>query len=204
MEQLFFYTISLLTILNPLAAAAILVSIVECREIPEVARRTSLTVLVGLIITMVGGGAIMKLFGINIPSIKVIGGIVLMLMAIHMIQGREMLPTKGSEEEHQAAIEKEDVSIVPMAIPILLGPGAVTTTIVLSQKAETFPEKSMLLIAILINSGIVYLSLRYSATLSRGLGVHGIKIITRLMGLVIGAVASLFLVGGVKELWIGG
>ena len=203
MEKLLFYTISLLTILNPIAGGVILVSLASIRDIPVIARRTTLVVFTGLVITMVAGGVVLKLFGINIPSIKAIGGVILLLMALHMIQGREMVPTKGSEEEHSAAEDKEDISIVPMAIPILLGPGAITTTIILSEKAQTLPEKATLLMAIVITSAVVYLTLRHSALLSKVLGVNGLKIITRLMGLVIGAIAFLFLVGGVKELWLG-
>ena len=203
MKDILFYTISLVTILNPIAAAAIMVSLVKFSEIPEVSKKTTLTVLVASVITMFAGGYILKFFGINIPSIKAIGGVILLLMSIHMIQGRSIVAAKSTEEEHSAAQEKDDIAIIPLAIPILFGPGFITTIIVLNEKATTYINKIELLIAIVLSSLITYISLRYANGVSKFLGMHGIKIVTRLMGLIIGAIAFLFLVSGVKALWMG-
>ena len=89
-----------------------------------------------------------------------------------------------------------------MAIPILFGPGVITTTIILSEKSKTLTEKAILLAAIVLSSLSVYLVLRNASYISKLLGVNGLKITSRLMGLIIGAIAFLFLVGGVKTLWI--
>ena len=202
LKELMFYTISLITILNPIAAAAIMLSLVRYSEIPEVARKTSLTVFVSSVITMLSGGIILKIFGINIPSIKAIGGVVLLIIAINMIQGKEIAPTNATKEEHIAAEDKDDVAIIPLAIPILFGPGVITTVIVLSEKSHSFYEKVMLLISIFLSSLIVYLTLRNAIYISKFLGVNGLKIVTRIMGLIIGAIAFLFLVGGIKALWM--
>jgi len=201
-KYILFDTISLITILNPIAAAAIMLSLVKYSEIPEVSKKTSLTVFIASIITMFTGGLILKLFGINIPSIKAIGGVVLLIIALNMIQGKEVAPTNATKEEHKAAEHKDDVAIIPLAIPILFGPGVITTIIVLSEKSKTITEKISLLIAIVLSSLIVYVALRKADFISRFLGVNGLKIVTRLMGLIIGAIAFLFLVGGVKALWI--
>ncbi|QCT95307.1 NAAT family transporter [Caminibacter mediatlanticus TB-2] len=202
LKELMFYTISLITILNPIAAAAIMLSLVRYSEIPEVARKTSLTVFVSSVITMLSGGIILKIFGINIPSIKAIGGVVLLIIATNMIQGKEIAPTNATKEEHIAAEDKDDVAIIPLAIPILFGPGVITTVIVLSEKSHSFYEKVMLLISIFLSSLIVYLTLRNAIYISKFLGVNGLKIVTRIMGLIIGAIAFLFLVGGIKALWM--
>jgi len=201
-NQLLFDTISLITILNPIAAAAIMLSLVKYSEISEVSRKASLTVFVASVITMLAGGLILKIFGINIPSIKAIGGVVLLIIAMNMVQGKEIAPTNSTKEEHIAASDKDDVAIIPLAIPILFGPGVITTIIVLSEKYHNFYEKAILLIAILLSSLIVYLTLRNAIYISKILGVNGLKIVTRLMGLIIGAIAFLFLVGGIKALWM--
>ena len=201
-NQLLFDTISLITILNPIAAAAIMLSLVKYSEIPEVSRKTSLTVFVASVITMLAGGLILKIFGINIPSIKAIGGVVLLIIAINMVQGKEIAPTNATKEEHLAASDKDDVAIIPLAIPILFGPGVITTIIVLSEKYHNFYEKAILLISIMLSSLIVYITLRNAIYVSKILGVNGLKIVTRLMGLIIGAIAFLFLVGGIKALWM--
>jgi len=200
-KTILFDTISLVTILNPIAAAAIMLSLVKYSEIPEVSKKTTMTVFIASIITMLAGGLILKLFGINIPSIKAIGGVVLLIIALNMVQGKEVAPTNATKEEHQAAEHKDDVAIIPLAIPILFGPGVITTIIVLSEKSKTLSEKIGLLIAIILSSVIVYITLRKADVVSKFLGVNGLKIVTRLMGLIIGAIAFLFLVGGVKALW---
>jgi len=202
-KELFFYIISFLTIVNPLAGAAILVSLEDDpHKIPHIARRASSTLFIASIITLLAGGAILKLFGINIPSIKAIGGVILLTVALHMVQGREVVPTRSTEEEHLEAAEKEDIAIIPLTIPILFGPGSITTLIVLSEKAQTFLEKWLLAGGVAITTLVTYLTLRNGIYISKFLGVNGIKIATRLMGLVIGAIGFIFLVGGVKALWL--
>ena len=202
-KEILFDTISLVTILNPVAAAAIMLSLVKYSEIPEVSKKTTLTVLIASIVTMFLGGVILKLFGINIPSIKAIGGVVLLIIALNMVQGKEIAPTNATKDEHKAAEEKEDVSVIPLGIPILFGPGVITTIIVLSEKSKTLLDKTILLAAIVLSSIIVYITLRNASYISKFLGVNGLKIVTRLMGLIIGAIAFLFLVGGIKALWTG-
>ncbi len=203
LKEILFDTISLITILNPIAAAAIMLSLVKYSDIPEVSKKTSLTVFIALIITMFLGGVILKIFGINIPSIKAIGGVVLLIIALNMIQGKEVAPTNATKEENKAASEKEDVAVIPLGIPILFGPGVITTVIILSEKSTTFQEKGILLVSIILSSIIVYIVLVNATFISRFLGVNGLKITTRLMGLIIGAIAFLFLVGGIKTLWLG-
>jgi multiple antibiotic resistance protein len=202
MREILFDTISLLTILNPIAAAAIMVSLVKYSEIKEVSKKTSLAVFIASVITMFAGGFILKLFGINLPSIKAIGGVVLLLIAINMVQGKEIVETNQTQEEHQAAQNKDDIAIIPLAIPILFGPGVITTIIVLSEKSVTVLQKAYLLGAIASASLITYIILGNASYISKYLGVNGLKIVTRLMGLIIGAIAFLFLVGGVKALWV--
>ena len=201
MKEILFNTISLITILNPLAAAAIMLSLVKFSEIPQVAKKTSLAVFIAGIITMLLGGYILKFFGINIPSIKAIGGVVLLIIGLNMIQGKEIASTNTTKEEHNAAQERDDVAIIPLAIPILFGPGVITTIIVLNEKSVTFLQKINLGFSIFLSSLIVYLTLLNANQISKFLGVNGIKIMTRIMGLIIGAIAFLFLVGGIKQLW---
>ncbi len=200
-NEMLFNTVTLLTILNPMAAAAIMLSLVKYSEIPSVSKKTSFAVFTASVITMFAGGVILKFFGINIPSIKAIGGVILLIIALNMIQGREISPTNTTKDEHSAATEKDDVAIIPMAIPILFGPGVITTIIVLSEKYTTLKGKFILFIAIVFSSLLTYLILRNGAVISKFLGVNGLKIVSRIMGLIIGAISFLFLIGGIKSLW---
>ncbi|NPA55024.1 MAG: NAAT family transporter [Epsilonproteobacteria bacterium] len=202
MREILFDTISLITILNPIAAAAIMLSLVRYSDIPEVSKKASLAVFVGSVITVLTGGLLLKFFGINIPSIKAIGGVILLIIALHLIQGQNISPTNSTQAEHDAATKKDDVAIIPLAIPILFGPGMITTLIVLSEKHEGLIHKGILIVAVALASVVVYLALRYANLISKFLGVNGLKIVTRIMGLIIGAISFLFLVGGIKELWL--
>jgi multiple antibiotic resistance protein len=196
-----FDTVTLLTILNPVAAAAIMLSLVKYSEIPSVSKKTSFAVFTASVVTMFAGGMILKFFGINIPSIKAIGGVVLLIIALNMVQGKEIAPTNTTTDEHSAAELKDDIAIIPLAVPILFGPGVITTIIVLSEKHHSFNEKLILLVSIMFASLFTYITLRNGAVISKFLGVNGLKIVTRIMGLIIGAIAFLFLVGGIKALW---
>jgi len=202
-KEIFFDTISLVIILNPIAAAAIMLSLVKYSDIPDISKKTSITVFVASVTTMLLGALILKLFGINIPSIKAIGGVVLLIIALNMVQGREISPTNSTKEEDKAAQEKDDVAIIPLGIPILFGPGVIATIIVLSEKSKTLIDKGILFSAIVLSTITVYITLRNASYISKLLGVNGLKIVTRLMGLIIGAIAFLFLIGGIKALWYG-
>ncbi|WP_024791757.1 MarC family protein [Lebetimonas sp. JS138] len=202
LKAILFDTISLITILNPIAAAAVMISLVKYSDIPSVSKVTSFTVLIASIITMIAGGWVLKIFGINLPSIKAIGGVVLLIIALNMIQGKEISPTNTTKDEHEAAQEKENIAIIPLAIPVLFGPGVITTIIVLSEKSKKLIDKGVLFTAIVLSALIVYITLKNASFISKFLGVNGIKIVTRIMGLIIGAISFLFLIGGVKALWL--
>jgi len=197
--------IALITIINPIAAASILVSLVgKGANYKQIAFKSSLTLLIASLITLFGGEFIFKFFGINVLSIKVIGGIILMLIAINMAYGHSS-KARHTKEEEQEAQEKEDISIVPLAIPILFGPGVIATIIVLNNNLKhqlnIFQSYIALSIAILISSIVVFFTLLYASNLNKFLGVTGIKVLTRIMGLIVGAIAAQFIISGIKGLW---
>jgi len=199
-------TIALITILNPIAAASIMVSMIDSPTPPTIrstASKATFTVLVASLLTLFGGEFIFKLFGISVDSIKVIGGVILMIIAINMVYG-EGAKNRHSPEERDEAAEKEDISIVPLGIPILFGPGVIATIVVLhtnNKMLDPIINYGIESVAILLSSLVVFLTLRYAGSITKYLGVTGIKILTRIMGLVVGAIAAQFLVGGVKALW---
>jgi len=199
--------IALITILNPIAAASIMVTMVSPptpENIRPVALKATLTVIIASLVTLYTGETIFKLFGISVLSLKVIGGIILMLIAINMAYGQGS-KARHTKEEQDEAQEKEDVSIVPIGIPILFGPGVIATIIVLNNNhIEQFPllvSYALVSVAILAASFVVYFTLRYAGAINKALGVTGMKILTRIMGLIVGAIAAQFLVSGIKGLW---
>jgi len=202
-------TIALITILNPIAAAGIMISMINPptpATIYPAAGKATLTVLIASLVTLFTGEFLFKLFGINVYSIKVIGGIILMMIAINMASGQST-KSRHTPEEHEEAQEKEDISIIPLGIPILFGPGVIATIVVLNNHGREsyglWVAYGLVSIAILLASLTVYLVLRYAGVINRALGVTGMKIMTRIMGLIVGAIAAQFLIGGIKGLWMG-
>lgn len=201
-------TIAILTIINPIAAASIMVTMLpdsSTQTIRPIAFKATLTLIVSSLLTLIAGEYIFKFFGINVFALKIIGGIILMLIAINMAYGHQS-KDRHSDAEDKEAEEKEDISIVPMGIPILFGPGLIATIIVLnsniSHKFTALTSYSIISISILFSSIIVFLTLSYATSINKILGITGMKILTRIMGLIVGAIASEFLVSGIKGLWI--
>ncbi len=197
-------TIGLITIFNPLAAAAVMVSSsssdLSAAEARVIGKKAAITVLIGSLLTIFLGNLVFKFFGISIASVMVIGGIVLLVMALSMVQGHISL-TRHSPEESDAAKDKEDISVIPIAIPVILGPGAISTLMVFHVAASGFLGMLQLLGAVLIAVSIVYVVLINADYLTKALGVHGMKIMTRIMGLIVGAIAVQFVIRGTKTLW---
>ncbi|WP_281951663.1 MarC family protein [Nitrosophilus kaiyonis] len=213
MTDTYFYTflhdiIALITIINPIAAASIMISMITpptSTNIIPVAKKATAVVFIASLLTLFLGEYLFKFFGINLLSIKVIGGTILMLIAINMAYGH---PTKArhTPEENEEAQEKDDISIIPLGIPILFGPGLIATIIVLNHNNTTqfnsIISYLILSLAIFISSLITYLILKYAGFINKALGITGIKILTRIMGLIVGAIASQFLISGIKGLWM--
>jgi len=200
-------TTALITILNPIAAAGIMVTMINPptpANIYPAAGKATLTVLIASLLTLFTGEFIFRLFGINVFSIKVIGGIILMMIAINMASGQST-KSRHTPEEDQEAQEKDDISVIPLGIPILFGPGLIATIVVLnSHGRESYGPwitYSLETASILLASLTVYLVLRYAGVIHRALGITGMKIMTRIMGLIVGAIAAQFIIGGVKGLW---
>lgn len=160
-------------------------------------KAVTIAALVLLLFTFLGN-YIFSALGIEIYSFKIAGGILLLIISIEMLFGRKSR-TESSVEEEDEARRKEDLAITPMAVPLLTGPGAITTGIVLFNSAKSVVDQALLILdifavflasyAILINSGFVY----------RVLGATGTKVVVRLMGLLLSSIAVQFIITGAAE-----
>lgn len=199
-----FHSVSLIVILNPLSAGAVMLSLLgnkpEKEAVRKIGFKSSLTIFVSMLLTFFLGKVMIRFFGISVDSIEVIGGAVLFLMAINMINGKESSMVH-SKDENEHAKEKDDISVIPLAIPILFGPGMMATMITIKNKTTTWEELVSVLVAILFASGVTYLVLKNMIYIYRYLGITGVKITSRIMGLVVGALATQFIISGVKVLF---
>ena len=152
-----------------------------------------------LILFGVTGEAILDFFGIGLPAFEIAGGFILFVYSLQMLH---LIPggIKSTEEEEREGISKENVALVPLAIPLLAGPGAITTVLVWQQSAEDPLSTPLLAAAIVIACLILYIVFHFAERINRLLGVGGIRVITRLMGLLLAVIAVQFVVDGIQQI----
>ncbi|MBV5279381.1 MAG: MarC family protein [Campylobacteraceae bacterium] len=197
------HTITMMAIVDPLGVSAIMLSLLPQNTTKEainkIAFKATMTIVIAFFVVLATGNFLLNLFGIEIDSLKVMGGIVLLLTAIKMVQG-SMEAKNQTDEERMEATKHEEFSVIPLAIPITFGPGIFATIIILRGHAQSLTSISALIIGYLIVALSVYLAFKYSIYLRKYLGITGQKIVSRLMGLIVGAIAVQFVVGGITTL----
>jgi multiple antibiotic resistance protein len=144
------------------------------------------------------GKWIFHLLGVSLPAFQIAGSIVLLLVALDMLQARRSA-VQETREETQAASAKEDIAITPLAVPMLAGPGAITTCILLHNQADSVVKRLALYLSICLVALASYWILHWSAQGARWLSPIALKIGTRIMGLLLAAVAVQFMLNGLGE-----
>ncbi len=167
----------------------------------RMAWKASLTALVVLSAFAIAGQYIFRMFGITLPAFEIAGGIILLLIGLDMLEAKRS-PTQESTEETTEAQAKDDAGIVPLGIPMLAGPGAITSVMVLVGQAKTRWQMVAILTSILITAAICYLVLGNSDKVARGLGETGVRILVRIMGLLLVALAVQYFVNGLVDLGV--
>ncbi|MBP6497354.1 MAG: NAAT family transporter [Campylobacteraceae bacterium] len=197
------HTITMMAIVDPLGVSAIMLSLLPQNTtkeaIDKIAFKATMTIIVAFFVVLATGNFLLNLFGIEIDSLKVMGGIVLLLTAIKMVQG-SMESKNQTEEEREEAIKNDEFSVIPLGIPITFGPGIFATIIILRGQSMDATSLFALVLAYLIVALCVYLSFKNSIYIRKYLGITGQKIVSRLMGLIVGAIAVQFVVGGITTL----
>ncbi|MBO9130861.1 MarC family protein [Bacillus sp. 165] len=204
MHELLSFTLlgltSFFTLINPLGVMPIFMTMTGELQEQERKRTAKKAVFVSFIILMVfafTGQLLFKFFGISVNSLKIVGGVIFFLMGQDMLQAR-LVKTKISEKEVRTYVN--DISITPLAIPMICGPGAITNAIVLMEKANTIDMKVILVIAVAVICFLTYIILLNSSKLIRALGDTGNDVLMRLMGLIVMVIAVEFFVSGLKPI----
>ncbi|MBF0105937.1 MAG: NAAT family transporter [Deltaproteobacteria bacterium] len=192
----------LVAIVNPIGAVPLFVTLSQQMSVSDrkkTVKIASLTVCCTLLLVMFCGQAFLNYFGISVASFKVGGGILLLLMAISMLHGNQLLP-KHTEEEAQEAVTKESIAVVPLAIPMLAGPGAISSVILYSNQSNAFHDELTLVGAILIVSLLTLIILNMGHKIAKALRKTGVNIVSRVMGLIIAAIGVEFICDGLVVL----
>ena len=194
-------TIALLAIVDPIAGIPMFLS-ATAGDSQESRKRTSrvvaLTVFCVLGVSALIGTEILRFFGISIPSFLIGGGVLLFMLAISMLQAQDSRIRQTPDEVEEAA-EKDAVAVVPLGIPLLAGPGAISTMIIATHKTPDFLHNVYLLIPAAIIALLVWATFAAAPRISDRLGKTGMNIITRVMGLIIAAIAIEYIYRGLIE-----
>jgi multiple antibiotic resistance protein len=189
---------SIFFLVDPFAALPTFLAITEGSDAVRrrrIARKGALTTLIVLAAFAFAGEAIFRVLGITLPAFEIAGGVILMLIGLDMLQARRSA-TQEVVGDTEAAAQKEDAGIVPLGVPMLAGPG------VLVGQAQTRWQMAAILIAIAITAMACYLILGHSDKVVRLLGDTGIRILVRVMGLLLVALAAQYFVNGLADLGV--
>jgi len=200
---LFKISIALFAIVNPVGSVPIFISATDgwsSQDRARTAKTAAFTVFMVLAASAFFGDQILAFFSISIPSFQVGGGILLMLIAISMMHGKQS-HARQTPEEAEAAAEREVIAIVPLSIPLLAGPGAISSMIIAAQQNSSFLSHISLVIPIAVVCLLIWATLRLSVGIAHKLGTIGINIVTRLMGLILAAMAVEFIAHGITGLF---
>ncbi len=199
----------LVSIVNPVGSVPIFLSLsgqMTEQERNRCARVAATAMVVILSVAAFAGDELLHFFGISIESFRVGGGILILLMAISMLHARTTHVKHTPDEAEEAAV-KEDISVVPLAIPLLAGPGAISTVILYANDAARaagaahFAAMAAVELVIILVCAISWLFLRLAVPIGDRLGATGINIASRIMGLILAAIAVEFITTGLKGLF---
>jgi len=195
--------VSIFVIVNPVGGLITFIALtsgMSAAERKETAKRSVMVACALAIVFAISGELILEFFGVTVDSLRVAGGILLFLIALDMLHARVSRESVTTEEIKDAT-EREDVSVFPIAMPLLTGPGAITTVIVVIRTGETMDLKIITILAILLTFAVSYIVFRFADKINKVLGFTGSLVVTRVMGLLLGAIAVTFLSVGVVNLY---
>lgn len=202
-KTILYDSISIFTIMNPISAGVVMLTLIPSTtpksEIKVIAKRNSKAVFIAMLLMLLVGTYIFEFFGISQHSLQVFGGLILLLMGINMVRGQEKKVNHGPGD-HQAALEQEDISVVPLAIPIIVGPGLATTIIAMSAREASWENYLGSTIALIVCSLANYFILKNTNAIKNRLGGNGIKVLNRIMGLIVGSLAGQMIIAGIFSL----
>jgi len=192
-----------LAVINPLGAISIFIALTpdeDMKSRQKIAKIASFSATLILLVALIAGELMLEIFGISVSSFRVGGGILILLMALSMLQA-ELSPTVQTKEEAEESNRKHDIAVVPLATPLLAGPGGISTVVVEAHKGTNLGHETLLGLTIIIVGLCLWMALHLAPLISQRLGVTGINIFTRIMGLILAAIAIEIIANGLKGLF---
>jgi len=191
---------SLFALINPIGIAPIILTVTENFTIKEYNRTIAKGILIAGIILLlfaVIGQYILSFYEITIYAFKIAGGILFLRIGINMLEAK-VSRTKSTPKESEEALNNEDIALSPIAIPIIAGPGAITSVMLLSAEASNYNQKIIFYLSIIIVLAITFIILSLGKVFTKKLGTTGLRVIQRIMGLLLMVIAVQFILDGLS------
>ena len=203
--------VAFLVLINPFSALSIYLDLTQnhsTKEKRRIARTAALAVFIVIIVFALSGGILLKVLGISVGSFQVGGGILVLLIAISLMNGNDNSAKPKIDphsEEHQSAQQvhrnEKAIAVVPIAIPITIGPGGISTVIIYSSAAKNYSDIALIIISGFLVSLICYFILVVAGRISKRLGTTGLTILNRIMGMMLAAISVEIIVAGLKSIF---
>ena len=191
---------SFFTLINPLGVMPVFMTMtrdIDQEHRTRTARKASIVAFVTIMIFAFSGQLLFQFFGISVDSFRVVGGVIFFLMGMDMLQAR-LGRVKINDSEIKSYIN--DISVTPLAIPMICGPGAITNAIVMMEDAVTMDKKAVLILAIFLVMLLTHIILYSSSRIIEILGETGNNVMMRLMGLIVMVIAVEFFFSGLRPI----
>jgi len=193
--------LTLFVIIDPVGLSSLFLGVTEGYP-PQRRRSTALrAVLIGagiLIVFLFAGGPLLGYLGVSIDALRIAGGLILFKVAFDMVLARRERQTQSEEEEAQ---QRDDVAVFPLAIPLIAGPGAFATLLVLATEIDNDPIYLAILVgAVIVVLALVYLGFRLATPIQAILGETGTAVITRVLGIILAALAVQLVIDAVVDI----
>ncbi len=190
--------VALLPVINPVASTPVLLTITEGDTEERRAQQVKMGcvyMVVILVCSLFGGGLIIRFFGISIPGIRIAGGLLVSGLALSMLS----VPREDADEprRREEARTKRDISLTPLAMPMLSGPGSIALTIGFTSLADRWTDYAAIIAGIVVVAIISYVTLRLSGRMVRLVGVNGMNALTKFMGFLLLCIGVQFIVNGI-------
>ena len=191
----------LIAIVGPMSTVPLFLSFTENvqSQRKRIARTSGIAVACILTVSVLGGAQILYTFNISIDGFRVAGGLLLMTIAFEMLQAKTTR-VKHTPEEDQEAIDSTSVGVVPLALPLLAGPGAISTVILFAQQSDSLPHQGILIALCWSVAGLVWTCFHLAPQIGKRLSQTAMNISARVMGLILAAMSVEFIVGGLRNL----
>jgi multiple antibiotic resistance protein len=201
----FKFFLGLVAIINPVGLLPVFVSLTSHQTIAErnqTSKVANLAVVIILLVTIFAGQHILNMFSISLSAFRIAGGTLICIIAMSMLQGK-LGEVKRNKEEDREASGMESVAVVPLALPLMAGPGAISSVIVTAAEYKTLENLIGMSITIILFGLLSFSLFRMAPVIFKVLGNTGINVITRLMGLLMLSIGIEVIAAGVKGLFPG-